>query len=397
MATWLPPRFKASGSSTVSITGTSTVLGQKAAAMSSNTFAVFLGSSTTQATDLTLSAQSGGLNFRQAHYLTGTMVDPTEDGQAAGGNTSGGPGGAGNKTAVDWAGKGCYDSQGKQVLFAGTGAFGSVADTPINRLAIYDETTALWSVDRGFAPSETTSDDGSGHTYDGNCIDVSGRRFFKKKFARAFYVKNLATNSWSKVTYSSGEPSSYGYDAGMEYIPSRDRLWIRSIYSANNSSMLMEIPPTGGTPTLLLHSGQLGSDNAPSVCSFNPRSYGGNGGCFVGGSNAYTVNTTGTPAATTNATGKPSGQFLWANGAHVCRDPVGNGWLHCSTDGWIWRLTDSGGTWQQRAQLPVEIRNDLTNNSRYDIVMVPIDAHGVIWIIGGQNQLGTTRAWLYKP
>lgn len=396
MATWLPPRLKQSGTSSVSITGTSTLLSQKAAALASNNFAVFLGSSLTEATDITLSSQAGGLSYRQAHYYTGTMVDPTEDGQTSNDITPpAGP--TGNKTAMDWAGKGCYDSQAKRVMWAGTGAFGAVASTPINRLAIYDETTATWSVDRGFAPGETTSDDGSGHTYDGNCIDVSGRRFFKKKFARAFYVKNLATNTWSKVAYSSGEPSGYGWDAGMDYIPSLDRLWVRSIYSANNSSMLLELNPTTGAPTLLLHSGQLGSDNAPSVCSFNPRAYGGNGGVFVGGSNAYTVNTTGTPTATANATGKPTGQFLWANGAHVCRDPVGNGWLHCSYDGWIWRLSDAGGTWQQRAQLPVQIRTDLTNNNRYDIVMIPIDAYGVVWIIGGQNQLGTTRAWLYKP
>jgi hypothetical protein len=366
-----------------------TALATAAASMASNAFAVFAG---------------GGLSTRVAHPVTGTLVDPTEDGQAASGDTSGGPGPDGNKTAIDWAGKGCYDSQGKKVMWAGTGAFGAVANTPINTMALYDETTNTWSAVRSWtAGGETSSDDGTGHMYDGNCIDVTGRRFFKKKFSRSVYVRDLTTGSWSKITWSSGEPSGYGWDAGMDYIPGRDRLWVRGIRGSDNASALFEINPTTGAIIELLSGTTLGNDTAPSVCSFNPRAFSGAGGVFVGGSNAYTVSTSGAAGATpgtvqSNASGKPSGAggFLWANGAHLCRDPVGDGWLYLNNgDGYIWRLT-SAGVWSQRAQLPSEIRTDWSSNGRSNIVMVPIDAHGVVWIIGGQY-LGANRAWLYRP
>lgn len=359
-----------------------------------------MGSSATLATDAAVQYNTGGLSNRVAHPITGTLVDPTEDGQAASGNVSGGPGPDGNKVCIDWAGKGCYDPTAKKVMWAGTGAFGAVADTPINTMAIYDETSATWSSVRSWtAGSETSGSDGTGHMYDGNCIDYTGRRFFKKKFAREIYVRNLTTGAWTKLSYSTGEPSGYGFDAGMDYIPSRDRLWIRSIFSANDTSALHEVNPSTGAITTLIQGGSIGS-SSPSVCSFNPRAFGGAGGCFIGGTGAYTVRSDGAAGSTpstvqSNTSGKPAGGFLWATGAHVCRDPVGDGWLHASTDGFMYRLT-SAGVWSQRAQLPAELRNDYTSNGRFNFVMVPIDTHGVVWIVGMQL-IGTNRAWLYRP
>lgn len=396
MATWLPPRRAISTATTVTISAPPTTALESAVAAlnvaypSGNGFSVFVGS---------------GLSTRVAHPVTGTLVDPTEDGQAASGDTSGGPGPDGNKTAIDWAGKGCYDSQGKKVMWAGTGAFGAVANTPINTMALYDETTNTWSAVRSWtAGGETSSDDGTGHMYDGNCIDVTGRRFFKKKFARAAYVRDLTNGSWSKITWSSGEPSGYGWDAGMDYIPARDRLWVRGRRGSDDASTLFEINPTTGAIIELLSGGTIGADQVGSVCSFNPRAFGGAGGVFVGGSNAYSVSISGAAGSTpgtvqSNASGKPTnaGAFSLgnANGFHLCRDPVGDGWLYADIGGYIWRLT-SGGTWSQRAQLPVEIRNDLSSNGRFNFVMVPIDIYGVVWIVGGQY-LGANRAWLYKP
>lgn len=393
------PRRAISTDTAINITSSQTLLSQKAATLASNSLALFLGRSLIQATDLTLAVQAGGLSYRSPHYYTGTNVDPTEDGQTAN-DISGPPGGDGNKTAVDWAGKGCYDSQGKKIYWASTGAFGAVASTPINKLTTYDETSAAWSAERGFAPGgETTSDNGSGHHYDGNCIDVTGRRFFKKKFAREAYVRDLTNGSWSKFSWSSGEPSAYGQDGGMEWIPSRNRLWVRSIYSANDSSMLMELTTTGGV-TPLLHSGQIGADNAPSVCSLNPRAKGGVGRVFIGGTNGYIVDVDNLALQT--STGKPAlaSNMNWANNAHLCRDPVGNGWIYACRDGYLYNISETG-VWTQKIQLPQEIRNDYANNGRFDFVMVPIDLvageYGVVWIVGGQTQLGQNRAWLYKP
>ncbi|MGH6963828.1 MAG: hypothetical protein ACREE0_05060 [Phenylobacterium sp.] len=377
----------ASASATLAVS----VLQQEAQATSSNTFRAFTG---------------GGLSTRAAHPFTGTLVDPTEDGQSNSGDidmtTGAGP--DGKKTAIDWAGKGCYDSQARKVMWAGTGAEGSVASTPINTHAIYDEDSNTWSVVRGWtAGGEGTSDDGSGHMYDGNCIDVTGRRFFKKKFQRAIYVKNLTTGAWTKLTYSSGEPSSYGWDAGMDYIPSRDRLWIRGLRGSDNGSAIHEVHPTTGALVTVLTPTEIGSDEQSSVCSFNPRAFGNQGGCFVGGSNAYTVRSDGSAGSTpsviqSNASGKPSaaGTFSWSNGTsatrqHLCRDPVGDGWIYACSDGFIYRLT-SAGVWTQRAALP----SILAGAGLTKFVMVPIDAYGVIWFITNQG-MGAERAWLYRP
>lgn len=396
---------------TITITGGSspTILKQAAAATASDSFRTFTGALLDTTADAAAQFNAGGLSYRTAHYYTGTLVGPFEDGQAAAGDLSGGPGGAGNKTCVDWCGKGVYDPTGRKAMVAGTGAFGSVASTPINTRSVYDEATATWAVERGFRTSdENDATDGSGHTYDGNCIDVSGRRFFKKKFARSIYIKDLTTGfsqggsvGWTKVSYSSGEPSGYGWDAGLEWIPARSRLWIRSIHSADNSAALHELNATTGAITTLYSGGTIGA-SSPSVCSLNPRAHGdGQGAVFIGGSSGYIVRVSN--LALTASSGKPAaaGGILWATGAHLCRDPsvTGTGWLYACTDGFMYSISLTG-VWTQRAQLPLAIRNDYTNNGRMDIAMIPIDAegsdYGVVWIIGGQY-LGTSRAWLYKP
>lgn len=392
---------------TIASGASASILKQAAAVTSSNTFRSFTGAAVDTTADAAAQFNAGGLGYQTPHYYTGTPVGPFSDGQAANGNLDGGPASAGNKTCIDWCGKGVYDPIGRQIMLAGTGAYGSVADTPINTRSVYNEATATWSVERGFRTvDETDASNGSGHTYDGNCIDVTGRRFFKKKFAREVYVKDLTTGfsqggsvGWTKISYSSGEPSGYGYDAGLEWIPARSRLWIRGIYSANNSAALHELNPSTGAITTLLHSGQLGT-GGQSVCSLNPRAHGdGQGAVFVGGPEGYIVRVS--DLSLTASSNKPAaaGNMIWANGAHLCRDPVGTGWLYACTDGFMYSISLTG-VWTQKAQLPVQIRNDYTNNGRFDMCLFPIDQegadYGVVWLMGS-GALGTTRAWLYRP
>lgn len=372
------PRRATSTPITVTVASATTQLSIEAGLTASNQFRAFTG---------------GGLSTRSAHPVTGFNCDPTEDGQQANG-----------KTAIDWCGKGCYDPVGRRVMWAGTGAEGGVANTPINTMALYAEATNSWSAVRSWATGgETTSTDGTGHTYDSNCIDVSGRRFFKRKFSEdSIYVRDLTTSAWSKLAIS-GAVAHYG-DCGMDYIPSLGRLWIRTRRTSTANPLLLEVNPTTGEATSLIEGGGLGSDST-SVCSFNPRAFGGVGGVFVGGSNAVTVRVD-TLVTQSNSTGKPSsaGSFNWsdspsARNQHVCRDPVGDGWLVACRDGFMWRLT-SAGTWTQRAQLPQVLRDAQTNWGIFDFVMVPIDdeagSYGVVWIVANQG-LGAERAWLYRP
>ncbi len=333
-----------------------------------------------------------GLSTRLLHPggpRGGYQCDVTEDGSQWDGHT-----------AIDWAAKGVYDPQSKKVMWAGCGAGNNLAGGYVyNTQAIYDETNNQWSTVRGFkGANETTSATPIVHNYDGNAIDATGRRFYRKKLAREVMVYNLDTGAWlNNIQYSSGEPNNYGWNAGMDFIPSRNRLWIRSVRNGDDASTLFELDPGTGTITEILSGGAIGNDSQTSVCSFNPRAFGNAGGVFVGGTNAYTVRVD-TLAVQDNSAGKPSasGSFSWNNSPaarnqHLCRDPVGDGWLYASTDGYMYRLT-SNGTWMKRALLPAELRN----GSNFDWMMVPIDTYGVVWFITKQG-VGPERAWLYKP
>lgn len=387
MSEWVAPVRVTSSATEITVSSSSTALSVAAAELTAafpagNEYAVFHGP-----TSLT---EPGGLGYNVAHPTSGVQVDPTEDGGSIASPSD-------THTAIDWAAKGIYDPSSKRVFWASCGAGNNSAGGYLyNTMPIYDEVANSWSVSRGFrGANETGTATPIVHMYDGNTIDETGRRFYKKKLSREVMVYNLDTDAWlNNISYSAGEPGSYGWDAGLEWIPSRNALWIRSIRSSDNGSSLFELT-TAGVLTTLKTPTDLGSDAQGSVCCLNPRAFGGTGGVFVGGSNAVTIELNGSLTVRNNTTSKPTGAFMWPNGAHVCRDPVGDGWLHASTDGYMYRLT-SGGTWSQRAQLPVQIRNVMVSEPSFDIVMVPIDVYGVVWIIG-KAALGSSRAWLYKP
>jgi hypothetical protein len=375
------PRRAMSGSVIVEVTNT-TALKTAAASVASNAYAVFTGT---------------GLSTTAPHPFSDFSVCPTEDGQQADG-----------KIMVDWAGKGCYDSTARKVLWAGTGAAGAIADTPYNTMPLYDEGSNTWTAVRGWAPGgETTTDNGTGHTYDANCIDVTGRKHFKKKFSeKAFYVRDLDAGTFSKVTYTGGE-ASYSGDVGCEWIPSRSRIWIYANSGADDNHALWEVPATGGSATLLYGNdggASLGLSSGAIYCkpiSLNPRAFSDVGGVMLGNNTPRIIQLNGSLNITTASSGKPAaaGSMSVATGAHLCRDPVGTGWLYACTDGFMYRISE-GGVWTQRAQLPFELRNEYTTNGAFDFVMVPIDAadggYGVVWIVS-KRSLGTNRAWLYKP
>ena len=51
-----------------------------------------------------------------------------------------------------------------------------------------------------------------------------------------------------------------------------------------------------------------------------------------------------------------------------------------------------GSQWTARTKLPGVLA---TKDNKQSLVMIPIDAYGVVWLITSQN--GSARAWLFKP
>jgi hypothetical protein len=228
--------------------------------------------------------------------------------------------------------------------------------------------------------------------YDGMALDVAGRRFYRKKLSsREVMVYDLANDVWlNNFIYSGGEPASYGGDVGMDWHPGTNRLWVRAIQNGTNDPILFEVNPSTGAVRTIAVGAVLGGAQSPSVCVYNPRAFGGAGGFFVGGANAAIVRADTEAVISTSGAPAASGDFLWPYRAHVCRDPAGDGWIHACTDGYMYRLT-SAGVWTQLSLQPANLRGD---SGTRPFVMVPIDAYGVVWIIGSDYG---ERAWLFKP
>jgi hypothetical protein len=336
-----------------------------------------------------------GLSYEQPHPLEGTNpsaffdCDPTEDGAQS---TS--------HTAIDWAAKGLYDPTSKRVFWASCGAGNRFSGGYVyNTMPIYDEVQNRWTASRGFrGANETTGAEPIVHMYDGNALDVAGRRFYRKKLtSREVMVYDLTNNVWlNNFSYSGGEPPGYGGDAGMDFIPTTGRLWVRAIENGTDRAIVFEVNPANGAVRTIASGAALGNEVSTSVCIYNPRAFSNAGACFVGGTNAYIVRCD-TEVVSNAASGKPSdaGAFGWPHRAHMCRDPVGDGWLYASNDGYMYRLT-SAGTWTQRSPLPGVLGTAEWGSAQsHALVMVPIDAHGVVWLIA--SPMGPPRAWLYKP
>jgi len=358
-----------SSPTTLTVAQGSALLGA-AAAMGPNSFVVF---------------QQPSLSARGAHPASGRVADVTEDGAGFVGHT-----------AIDWAGKGCYDPVTRRVMWASCGAGNNQGGGKVfNVHPIYSEATNAWSATRNFQADGETTTNGIGHMYDSNCIHVTGRRFYKKKFDsgdRKILVFNLDTNAWS-TCISSPPDEAYGSgDGAMEVVPTRGpagAIWLVSLANQSNLPKLWEYSIASQSWSTLIDTGSFGAPrtNTP-VMSFNPRAFGGAGGVLVGtGAGAWTVRADTLSIA---SVGSPPSTLSMPSDGHLCRDPVGSGWLYASDSGSLYRC--DGTTWTQRARLPDQLG---ASGNGQPLVVVPIDAYGVVWIIAAQGS--ANRAWLYKP
>lgn len=374
--TYAPPRRWTSSATTVTINSTATALSAAAAALSSNSWGVFLGPTTPTA--------QYGLSYEQNHPVSGLACDPTEDGSQTTGHS-----------AISWFGKGCYDPTTKRVTWASTGAGNLYPGGYVyNTQPFYDEALNRWTVSRGFRSlNEASSNaDPTGHGYDNNCISVSRRRLYKTKLSQCeIMVYDLDNNTWLNQIDGAYFANLEGYSSpgAMDYIPSRDALW-RFTYK-NGFMRLLSLDLTTTNTWSVVLDGVWGTPVGYGGCmSFNPRAYSNAGGVMIGESGCWRVNTTGTATAT--SVGLPAGiTMTMETAAHLCRDPVGDGWFWVNPNNRaLWKYSFAGG-WQSVSTVPSGI--DLGA-----FLMVPIDDYGVIWFIGSNVAAGdSTRAYLYKP
>ena len=124
---------------------------------------------------------------------------------------------------IDWAGKAAWDPVSRRAMWAACGAGNNFSGGyRFNTHSIYDENSDAWSVSRGFQSPNETDSNPIVHMYDSNCIDVRGRRFYKKKFATAeIMVFDLISNTWLPTIASPDTEASYARDGALEVVPSR--------------------------------------------------------------------------------------------------------------------------------------------------------------------------------
>jgi hypothetical protein len=375
------PRRATSTATTISVVSASTALSAAAAAVTSNTFSAFSG---------------GGLSTRSAHPTSGFQCDVTEDGSLSQG-----------RTTLDWAGNGVYDPTTKRVMFSGKGIGNSNGDYIYNTQAIYNETTDSWSATRGFRASDQVgSSRPTGHQYDGNALCLISRRHYRKQFtddsgfgSGPILQFNLDTNTWGPmIAPPSNDDASLGNGA-LESVEDKTgigagALWYLSSTNSSGSARISEL--NLGTNVWNQEKIATGSGSFPAltadggngyVMAFNPRAFGGAGGVLLGGGNTkcYTVRCdTLAVAAVADA---PTIIDVRYDGK-LTADPSGSGWLLFASNGFVYRF--DGSTWTQRAALPENL-----SGGTVPFIVVPIDAHGVVWAI--RDQAASPRAWLYNP
>ena len=322
------------------------------------------------------------LSTRAAHPVSGRLCDVTEDGAGSLGHT-----------AIDWAGKGCYDPIGRQVMWASCGAGNNSAGGYVyNTFATYSEASNLWTANRGFqAPGESNTNP-IGHMYDSNCIDVAGRRFYKKKFGAAeILVYDLDARSWIGVIPSPADEASYARDGGMDIVPTRGAkgaIWLVSWRRSDNLPQLWEYDIATQRWSTLISGGAFGAPTGNvAIMSYNPRAFGGVGAVLIGnGAGTWTVRADTIALATA---GTPPRPLTLPHDGHLCRDPSSGGWLLVASDGYLY-ATD-GSVWSRRSQLPGALGNP---SHQQPVVVTPVDQYGVVWIVTSQGSGG--RAWIYK-
>lgn len=330
-----------------------------------------------------LAFEQPSLSARSPHPSSGRMCDVTEDGAAFVGHP-----------AIDWAGKGCYDPVTRRVMWASCGAGNNQDGGYVyNTHAIYSEASGSWSARRGFqAPGESNRYP-IVHMYDSNCLDAQGRRFYKKKFsAPEILTFDLDADVWATTLPSPPDEARYSRDGGMDTVPTRGAkgaLWLVSWRSADNKPQLWEFDLASERWTVLVPGGAFGAPAGNSaILSYNPRAFGNAGAVLVGtGAGAWTVRADTLSQA---SAGTPPSPLTLPHNGHLCRDPARDGWLLAATDGFLYAC--DGASWTARARLPGILG---TPKHQAPLVMVPIDAYGVVWLITTQNS--GPRAWLYKP
>lgn len=320
-------------------------------------------------------------------------------------------------TLLDWGGKIAYDRIGRRVMFAACGANPGGTNWPMysyqyDKASTYDEATNSWSVERGpIAVNDNPSGlQGIVHMLGNNCIDVEGRRFFKKRFRTAStLVKNLTTGVWTRLDFgnqSSGDrEATSDRSGGLDFIPTRGAsgmLW--SFWKRHSSDMgiLVEIDPDTGDWTVLKDQTVFSSAilSVGSTCVYNPRAFGGAGGVLLGGQSGLCWfvrcdDLTVTAGPTPNVNMGP------AHGGRVCRDPKGDGWFHVTPATGVIRWANAASSsWDSVASLPTGV------TSTTDIVLCPIDIepgdrYGGIWMLckGLSNYSGQSNinGFIFRP
>lgn len=357
---------------TVSVVSSSTPLFQAAAQTASGSFVEFSGT---------------GLRTRIAHPVTGNTVGILEDGRLAQGYQT-----------LGYSGKGCYDPVSRQVLWASTGAGSNYGGAYVhNTQARFSEATNGWTANRAFKGiGDPPSTAGLVHIYDSNCIDVAGRRAYKKWFTNSILVYDIASNSFlANIAGPSGHSSSFSWDA-MEVVPSRGRagaLWLLG-WATSNAIQLWEYDLASQAWTVIVPAAEFGNQGSPTlgapVLSYNPRAFGGAGGVMIGNeSSVWTLNCS--SLARTAVAVPPSGSIQVAHrggyNSGFCRDPTGPGWIQFS-DATRTVFRWSGSQWESRGALPSPFGGAPNN-----FIVVPIDIYGVVWLVSYDAGSG----WLYRP
>jgi len=289
------------------------------------------------------------------------------------------------------AGKGVYDPIRRRLLLMGTGASdGSGQNSGFgayqyNTLAIFDEVTNAWSALRAFRdPGEGTGARAIGHIYDGNAIDVAGRRLYKPKFGddgeSYIYVYDLDSGAMR-----AGIPRSPGTTqqnwASLEFIPTRGaagRLWFAA-YASSDALRIWEYDVAGGTWSLIVANAAFGvhggvDPGGGPMMSYSARANGGAGGVLVGHrGGAWIANVVGTPTLTAIAL-PPSGPIDIAVSG-VVRDPVGSGWLRFAGGSTVHRW--NGSAW-------VAVATTGTGPGG-DFAVYPLDEYGAVYIVHTSN------------
>ena len=360
--------------------------------------------------------------------------------------------------ATNWSGKGVYDPIRKRVQWMTKGTGSGKNEWHFNTLPIYRmglNETEGWKVIRGWRATTPPDVDNVNkgppltHFFYNNCIDVVGRRHYKKQFQTSnltnlddigysgpFHVFNLDTEMWEPSILA---PSWDPYGMGMgpcEFIPTRG---VRGVlwYINGNQLRMVEYDVTTGTGQRTdwvdVPGFALADDPFPKIAhNFNmnvnmgimcgnPRAFGGTGAVLVCGGGDYPA-TGGVRGVSYIVTTPPSGitptkyeipstnlpsDMSFGQGANlsegkICPHPTLGGWLMFGSKqpagtNKVWYLEDSPtAIWQDTGYLVPYVG--------YGSGLGPVttmEEFGVVWLIysrpSGVNLATVPRAFIFKP